>query len=315
MSVFPPWARSNLLSVLAAVLVLPLCPAATAQTPAASAAPYSQATHLTQPTQNGRPDRAESSGLPDAPSTVQSPGQTEDSDAERRRLEHEEGAREVKTEETQRILAVVPNFNTVISGRGVALSKEQKTELAVHATLDPFNLVGAFVLAGASELSDSDRGYGWGPGGYAKRVGARLADVADGTMLAGAVYPILLHQDPRFFRQGTGTIRSRVRHALIAPFVCRGDNQKPQPNYSNLLGNFTAGAISNAYYPASDRGVSLTLVNSSIVTLEGSLGNIGLEFAPDVSAWWHRRRAAKQAPQSGAIEPDRSNPAGIQPTQ
>ena len=99
-------------------------------------------------------------------------------------------------------------------------------------------------------------------------------------MLAGAVYPILLHQDPRFFRQGTGPIRSRLRHALLAPFLCRGDNERTQPNYSNLIGNFTAGAISNAYYPSAERGISLTLVNSSIVTLEGSLGNIGLEFAP-----------------------------------
>ena len=218
-----------------------------------------------------------------------------DSDAERKAREREEAEREVKAEEQQRLLVVVPNFNTVISGPGVRLSAGQKTRLAVRATLDPFNVVGAFLFAGSSELQDSERGYGWGPGGYFKRVGANYLDVVDGTMLAGAVYPILLHQDPRFFRQGTGTIRSRLRHALLAAVVAKGDNGKKQFNYSNVLGNYTAGALSNLYYPADDRGVGHTLASGSLVTAEGSLGNIGLEFAPDVAAWWHRRRHPEPA--------------------
>ena len=256
-----------------------------------------------------------SSRLPDAPSaslqeTVpQQPGPQRESqiplsetEEERKARLHAQAEREVKMEETQRILAVVPNFNTVITGRAVPLSKGQKTELALHATADPFNVVGAFVLGGISEINGSYRGYGWGPGGYFKRVGANYADVVDGTMLAGAVYPILLHQDPRFFRKATGSIRSRLRHALLAPFICRGDDGSSQPNYSNILGNFTAGAVSNAYYPAQDRGVSLALVNSSIVMVEGSLGNIGLEFAPDVEAWWHRKRHPVPGPAASASE-------------
>lgn len=217
--------------------------------------------------------------LPEAPSSQKQKA----AEAER------EGQREVDEQEQQRILKVVPNFNTVINGHGVRLSKKQKTELALHATFDPFNLVGAVVLAGVSEVEDSHRGFGWGPGGFFKRVGANGLDVIDGTMLAGAVYPILLHQDPRFFRQGTGTIPSRLKHALLGPFICNGDNQKQQFNYSNVLGNFTAGAISNAYYPKDDRGFGLAAENSAIVLVEGGLGNIGLEFAPDVEAWWHKR--------------------------
>jgi hypothetical protein len=116
-------------------------------------------------------------------------------------------------------------------------------------------------------------------------------------MLAGAVYPILLHQDPRYFRQGVGTIRSRVRHALLSPFICRGDNGHQQFNASNVLGNYTAGAISLAYYPAESRGPGLVLRGGSLVLVEGSLGNIGLEFAPDVTDWWHRRHEHASAPQ------------------
>lgn len=238
--------------------------------------------------------------LPNAPSVgrfqMGAGQQSAETEAERKARLHAEAEREVEKQEQQRILAVVPNFNTVITGRSVPLSAGQKTRLAVRATLDPFNLVGAFVLGGVSEVNGSHKGYRWGPGGYAKRVGANYADVVDGTMLAGAVYPILLHQDPRFFRQGTGSVRSRLAHALMAPFVCLGDNGKRQPNYSNVLGNFTAGAISNAYYPHGERGVGLTLEGGAVVLAEGSLGNIGLEFAPDVAAWWKARRERRSDP-------------------
>ncbi len=108
-------------------------------------------------------------------------------------------------------------------------------------------------------------------------------------MLSGAVYPILFHQDPRYFRQGHGPFASRLRHALLAAVVCRGDNFRTQPNYSNVLGNLTAGAISNTYYPDRDKGFSLTLLNSGIVTLEGTLGTIAMEFAPDVQSHLRRR--------------------------
>lgn len=243
--------------------------------------------------------------LPEAPSALlqqASPAPTpsgpppQETEAERRARLHAEADHDVKVQEAQRIMTVVPNFNTVISGRAVPLSKGQKTELAIHATLDPFNLVGAVVLAGISEINGSHRGYGWGPQGYFKRVGANIADVVGGTMLAGAVYPILLHQDPRFFRQGSGTIRSRVRHALLAAVICRGDSGRSQPNYSNVLGNFSAGLISNVYYPSDETGIRLSLVNSSIVTAEGALGNLALEFSPDVQKYLHRRKKSTPQP-------------------
>jgi hypothetical protein len=237
--------------------------------------------------------------LPEAPSAVlrqqaseatpepQAPNETNE---ERKARLKAEGDREVKQEESQRILAVVPNFNTVQNGQGVALTGNQKLRLATRAAFDPFNLVGAVFLAGLSEVDDdADRGFGWGPAGFGKRVGANFANTVDGTMLASAAYPILLHQDPRYFRKGAGTVRLRVRHALLAAVICRSDNGRTEPNYSNVAGNFTAGLISNLYYPDNERGVRLSLVNSSVNLVEGALGNVGLEFAPDVAGWWKQR--------------------------
>jgi hypothetical protein len=107
--------------------------------------------------------------------------------------------------------------------------------------------------------------------------------------------PIILHQDPRYYRKGQGSILSRVFYSAKTTFICFGDNGKKQFNTSNVLGNFVAGGISNAYYPPDERGFGLTVSNATYVTLEGMLGAQILEFSPDVSDYLHKRRERKRA--------------------
>ncbi len=95
-----------------------------------------------------------------------------------------------------------------------------------------------------------------------KRYGADFGDLFIGRMIGAAVLPSILHQDPRYFYQGTGSIRSRAWHALSAAFVCRGDNGRSQFNYSHILGNLAAGGISNLYRPDANRGVGLVFDNA-----------------------------------------------------
>jgi hypothetical protein len=208
--------------------------------------------------------------------------------------EHEKSEEQLKLEEQQRLLAVVPNFNVVLNGQALPLTGAQKWNLAFHGILDPFYVGWSFVIGGGfSELIDSNSGYGWGPPGYFKRVGASYADNVNGTLIGNALLPQLLHQDPRYFRKGTGSVKSRMWTAAVSTFVCRGDNGKKQFNTSNVLGNYISGAISNAYYPADQRGVALTLENGTDVTLFGALGGQFYEFAPDlIRIVFHRHSAA-----------------------
>jgi hypothetical protein len=97
-------------------------------------------------------------------------------------------------------------------------------------------------------------------------------------VIGGAILPSLLHQDPRYFYQGAGTKRSRVLHALSSPFVCKGDNGQWQPNYSTVGGDLAAAAMSNAYYPASNRGPGLFLGNFLINTGQREASNLVQEF-------------------------------------
>jgi hypothetical protein len=91
-------------------------------------------------------------------------------------------------------------------------------------------------------------------------------------MVGEAILPSLLHQDPRYFYQGTGTKRSRTFHALSNPFICKADNGKWEPNYSNVGGDLAAGAISNIYYPQSNRGAVIVFENA-LITAGGRMAN------------------------------------------
>jgi len=198
--------------------------------------------------------------------------------------QHEQAEQDLKKEEKQRLLGVMPQFQVVMNGQAVPLTGGQKWRLALHSAVDPFYITWAFVIGGGyGELVGNNNGYGWGADGYIKRVGANYADNVNGALIGNALLPQLLHQDPRYFRKGTGPILRRFLYAAGSTVICKGDNGKWQPNVSNVLGNFVSGAISNSYYPADERGLALTLENGVSVTLFGALGGQILEFGPDLS--------------------------------
>ena len=97
-------------------------------------------------------------------------------------------------------------------------------------------------------------------------------------MIGGAILPSLLHQDPRYYYQGTGTVKSRMLHALSNPFICRGDNGRLQPNFSSIGGDLASSAISNLYYPEADRGVGPTFQNLLVLTAERAGSSLFQEF-------------------------------------
>ena len=134
-----------------------------------------------------------------------------------------------------------------------------------------------------------DFGQGWEA--FGKRYGANATDGFTDIMIGGAILPSLLHQDPRYFYQGTGSTSSRIRHAVFHPFVCKGDNGKWQPNYSSVGGDLASSAISNLYYPKSNRGAGLVLGNFAISTAERIASSLAQEFL--LSRFTHRAADSK----------------------
>lgn len=184
---------------------------------------------------------------------------------------------QVKAEEQQRVFGFLPNFYVVYDRDPAPLSAKLKFQLAFRTSIDPVTIGGVGVLAAIHQAADiPDYRQGWT--GYGERFASAAADGVSDIMIGGAILPSLLHQDPRYFYQGTGSNSSRVFHALSSPFVCRGDNGKLQPNYSSVGGDLSSAAISNLYYPASNRGAGLVLSNFAISTGERLLSSVIQEF-------------------------------------
>jgi len=184
---------------------------------------------------------------------------------------------QVRVEEQQRVFGIFPNFYVVYDRNAEPLTTKLKFRLAAKVAFDPVTIIGVAAFAAINQAGDVPN-YGQGAKGYGERFGAAYADDVTDIMMGGAILPSLLHQDPRYFYQGTGTKKSRALHALASPFVCRGDNGRRQPNYSTLGGDLASAAISNAYYPASNRGPGLFLGNVLIGTGERALANLAQEF-------------------------------------
>lgn len=186
---------------------------------------------------------------------------------------------QLHTEEQQRLVGVLPNFFVSYSWTAPPLTTHQKFVLSLHNAIDPGNAALSATTAGVQQADNAFPGYHQGAAGYGKRFGADYANLWAGTFMGGAILPTLFHQDPRYFYKGTGTIRSRFFYSISRAVICRGDNGHWQPNFSGVLGDLSAGAISNIYYAPSDRqGARLTLENGFLGVAGDAMNGFVQEF-------------------------------------
>ena len=200
----------------------------------------------------------------------------------------------------RRIFGVIPNYRSHPSLKdSMPLTSGDKFKLAARDSFDPgtFLLTGFF--AGIGQASNSTPSYGQGMAGYGRYYGSNYGDFLIGNVMTEGVFPSLLHQDPRYFRRGTGTSKSRLGYAMGQIFVTHGDNRRTQFNYSEIGGNATAVAISNAYNP-DNRNASDAAARLAIQLAVDMAGNILKEFTPDL---YRRFRSKKHVPSSSGKHP------------
>jgi Carboxypeptidase regulatory-like domain len=165
-------------------------------------------------------------------------------------------AEQVKVQEQQRVFGVIPNFYVTYEHNAAPLTPKLKFQLALRTLTDPVTIAG-FGLNAAIYQAAGYPSFGQDAKGFGQRLGVTAAGGYTKILLGDAVLPSLLHQDPRYFYQGTGTVKSRLLHAMATPFVTKGDGGRREINYSNIIGDLASGAIANAYYPSQDRGAGL----------------------------------------------------------
>jgi hypothetical protein len=191
----------------------------------------------------------------------------------------------VSQESHERAFGLMPMFGVVNDASTArALTVHEKWRLFYRQTYDPFQFVMAGISSGMNQATDEFPEYGQGMKGYAKRYGAGFADNSLGAFFGNFLLPALTHDDPRYYRQGTGSFGSRWVHSWSAALISHRDNGALHPNYSNVVGNFIGCAFGNLYYPKSDRGFATTIERGMQVTAYGGLiGGFFQEFWPDIA--------------------------------
>jgi hypothetical protein len=198
-------------------------------------------------------------------------------------------ASEAPAPESKRIFGIIPNNRTSPSLKNYQpLSPQAKFEIARQDSFDRGTLVLAAAFAGEAQLTNANRSFGQGMGAYGRYFGASYADFVIGNYMSEAIFPTLLHQDPRYFRRGMGSGWSRLGYSVGQIFWTHTDDGRTQFNYSEMLGNSTAVAISSAYYQD-----NLSVGNSAtklVVQLGVDMAsNVLKEFWPDVSRTFKHR--------------------------
>jgi hypothetical protein len=195
---------------------------------------------------------------------------------------------DAQQQEDKRILGVLPNYRTVEDSRPFSpITAKRKFTIAAKDSFDypVYFTSGAF--AALYQLDDQNPSFGQGLKGYAKRYAAAYGDQAIGNILTEGVFPTLFHEDSRYFRRGTGGKWSRTSYALTRVIVNRTDRGNWGFNYAEWVGNGTAAAVSNFYYPADTRNFHDNVEKVTVAIATDAFSNVLKEFWPDLKKKLH----------------------------
>jgi len=185
-------------------------------------------------------------------------------------------------DEHPRLFLILPTYTVVHSESPSPLTAREKWRLFVKGETDPFTFGWVAFEAGVAQANNDSPGYGQGAAGYGKRFGVGLADEMAGGFFGTFLFPCVLHQDPRYYRVGSGSFKKRLGHALIRPVFTHKDSGGRAFNWSGTLGSIAASSLSNAYYPEGNRGVGATFYRVAMSLPFNMIDELINEFGPDI---------------------------------
>ena len=245
----------------------------------------------------GQTNESQGSQVQAAPASTPQSGKTAQEQEKEKEKEIE------KQEQSQRVLGLYPQFSVTSRGNAPPLTPGGKFHLFFKSAFDPFEFVLAGIQAGSDQAEDEFPAYGQGAKGFAKRYAADFGDGVSAGFFSNFFWPVILKEDPRYFRLGQGTFKHRFGYSLAQEFVCHTDKGGRFFNFSNVLGAFSSGALSNTYHPQADRGVALTARGASFALAYGSLGGLLSEFWPDISKKMHKHHKEAEPQEQPVTKP------------
>ena len=191
--------------------------------------------------------------------------------------------------EDKRIFGVLPNYRTAErSAEYQPISPQIKMRIALKDSFDYPLVLLAGAYAGLYQVEDSHPEFGQGMAGYARRLGTAYADQVIGNIMTEGFMPIVLHEDPRYFRLADGPKMHRTFYALSRIFVTKTDSGGTTFNYAEVVGNGIGAGIGLSYYP-DDRNVEDYMLNWATALGTDATSQVLKEFWPDVKRWWYNK--------------------------
>ncbi len=189
----------------------------------------------------------------------------------------------------KRIFGVLPNYRTANeSDVYTPITKKRKLYIAFKDSTDAPIFFNAAILSLIAQADNTHPDFGQGTIGYGQRYATALADQLIGNYLTEGVMPVLLREDPRYFRRGRGSKWSRVGYAATRIFVTKTDTGATTFNFAEVLGNGIAAGVANAYYPE-ERSVMDNFQRLWTQLATDSLSQVLKEFWPDIKRHYHNK--------------------------
>jgi hypothetical protein len=269
-------------------------PASGTQQGQSSAAQQTQPGTKAPPSQNGQP----------ASSSATAQGQANKDKAEKDKADKDKAAAQTakdastsQAENPKRILGIIPNFISAndTTANQTPLTVKEKYVLSFHQMFDFSAHLGNLLQSSISQASNGQPHYGQGWGAFGERFAASEGDQMTSCFFIYGVLPSVLHDDPRYFRRGQGSVGSRVWYAASRTVITRKDSGQPTFNVPQTLGQLIQQGISTSYYPPRDRTVSGVFTQWGIDLVYNSGYNMLREFMPDLGQYLARRKQKKAA--------------------
>jgi hypothetical protein len=186
-----------------------------------------------------------------------------------------------------RLFGVIPNYRAADALPDYKpLTTAEKYHIAFE---DSFDWPNFFLLAGYAAQSQVAAGgfhNNGGVAGFGKYYARGFSDQIIGSYVTDAILPSLLHEDPRYFRLGVGSVWHRTYYAASRIFVTRKDSGRLAFNVTEIAGNLGIDAITTWYYPESQTAAK-AVERFGMQLGNDAISNLLTEFWPDIK---HRLR-------------------------
>jgi hypothetical protein len=182
-----------------------------------------------------------------------------------------------------RLFMVVANYATVEHPKVITpLTAKEKFKIGAEDAFDTYSIPLAAVLAAIAQAKNDDASWGQGWLPYGKRLAAGYGDTVIGSFMTTGVFPSMLHEDPRYFRLGTGTKKARSWYALKRILIIRNDRGGTEFNFSEFGGNGAAAALSLTYHSKAEANFSSWAGDYGTQIAIDVVANQCKEFWPDI---------------------------------